>query len=154
MDDKGIPEEPHVVVQKGASIDVAAPTPPPLPERPDDRLTVTYKGNEKVLFMSFLRQNALLRIMDNPQSIMMLQVDPDLSELSIKALLAEKPENFAAFELEETDLSQEDFERIIDWVQDSMSYFFMKRFRKMGEKADSLEPLAKALLSSAPGSKT
>lgn len=124
-----------------------------LPDRPDDYLVITYKGEEKRLFMSFLRQNVLLRLMDNPQAIMMLQVDPDLTELSVKALLADKPENVAAFELGETDLSGEDFERIIDWVQDSMSYFFMKRFQKMGEKASSLEPLAKALASSVPGSK-
>ena len=102
-----------------------------LQEPPADRLTIKYKGESRELFMSFMRQNALLRYVDNPTTILTIGIDPDLSEAVIRAMLVEK---------------------ITDWVSEHLTYFFMKRFQSMAERGKRLEPIAKALQLSVAGS--
>lgn len=122
-----------------------------LQEPPKDRMTVKYKGADKELFMSFMRQNALLRYVDDPTRVMMIGVDPDLSEALLRVMLAEKITDIHDFELEEGDLSNQHSEEIIEWVSEHLTYFFMKRFQSMADRGRRLEPIAKALQSSVAG---
>jgi len=129
-----------------------------LPKQPEDRMSVEYgppgERQEKPLFMSFLRQNSLCRFMDSPIAVVNLKVDPDLSENVLRVMLADKggAGQMMSFELDEDMISGEDVDRILSWVQDHMTYFFMKRFQEMAEKARVLEPIAQALQSSQTGS--
>ena len=123
-----------------------------LQEPPADRLTIKYKGESRELFMSFMRQNALLRYVDNPTTILTIGIDPDLSEAVIRAMLVEKISDIHDFNLEEGDVSNEDAEKITDWVSEHLTYFFMKRFQSMAERGKRLEPIAKALQLSVAGS--
>lgn len=132
-----------------------------LPPKADDRLTIGYgipdaegKRPEKVLFFSFLRQNSLLRFIEGPTQVINMRVDPDLCENVLKILLADKggPGQMTTLELDETMIDGDDVDRIINWVQDHLTYFFMKRFQEMAQRAATLEPTAKALASSAAGS--
>lgn len=127
-------------------------------ELPADRLTIHYgigdERAEKTLFMSFLRQNSLLRFIDSPVDVINLKVNPDLCENVLRILLADKggPGKMMEFELDEDAIDGADVDRILDWVQDHMTYFFMKRFQEMADKSRVLEPIAKALQSSSAGS--
>lgn len=122
-------------------------------EKPDDRLTVNYKGEDRSLFMSYLRLNSCLRVLGDPERLGSLLLDPDLGESVIRVMVAPKGGAGEMFdvELEEEDLSGEDCRRIIDWVQDHLSYFFLSRFQETGKKFELLEPVAAALKSSLTG---
>lgn len=123
-----------------------------LPEKPLDRLDVIYKGAPLEIFMSFMRLNKLLRIIEGPQDVVMLALNPDASEMIIKVLVCPVKERFDLIEIEETDVGQEDYEIMLSWVQDHLTYFFMKQFQAASAKGNALEPLAKGLLSSSVGS--
>lgn len=123
-----------------------------LQEPPADRISIKYKGEDRELFMSFMRQNALLRYVDDPTRVLMIGVDPDLSEALIRVMLVDKIKDVHDFILEEEDVSNEDAEKITEWVSEHLTYFFMKRFQSMAERGRRLEPIAKALQSSVAGS--
>ena len=124
-----------------------------LPSRPEDKITIVFAGEPREIFMSFLRLNSLLRVVDEAPRVVMITVDPDLGEMVLRALLVEKPgADMFDFVLEEGVISNEAVERLQMWAQDHLTYFFMKRFQQIGQTAAKLEPLAKALQSSAPGS--
>jgi hypothetical protein len=119
-----------------------------------DKLEITFQGKKRELFMSYLRQNSCLRVIGNPQNLASLLVDPDLSENILRVMLAEKGGAGAMFEVEldENDLSGEDIDRILLWVQRHLTAFFMKRFQQAQASAKELEPAIKALESQAGGS--
>jgi len=129
-----------------------------LPIQPEVRLTIMYgeKGQrqEKELFFSFLRQNSILRFIDNPHQVINLKVNPDTAEAVLRIMLADKggPGKMMEFELDEDLIVGEDVDKILDWVQGHLTYFFMKQFQDMAQRAKDLEPTAKALQSSALGS--
>lgn len=122
--------------------------------QPEDRITITYEGAERTLFMSFLRQNSLLRFINAPTDVIYLPSNPDLCEVVLKIMLADKggAGKMLEMELDEEAMTSDDYERVISWVQDHMTYFFMKRFREMALRAQVLEPMAQALQSQAGGS--
>lgn len=128
--------------------------PPILPAKPDDHLTITHNGAERVLFMSYLRKNSILRFVDNPTQIMWMASEPDLIENVTKIMLSPKagPGGMFEHELTEEEISEDDVQKIMSWVQDHLTYFFMQRFQQMAEKGHALEPVAKGLQSLSNGS--
>lgn len=130
-----------------------------LPPKPEDRITIRFKKDdgevvERVLFMSWMRQNSISRFLTTPQDVIYLLADPDNGENVLRIMLAEKggAGEMLKGELPEDAISAEDYERVLVWVQDHMTHFFMKRFQDLALKAKALGPMAKALMSSAPGS--
>lgn len=123
-------------------------------KRPNDRLSITYKGEQRELFMSFLRKNSLMRVLGSPDALPTMMLDPNISEMSLQVLLAEGggAGKFADVELNENDLSEEDADAILKWASDHMAYFFLMRFRQLGSQAKDLEPLVMSLKSSLTGS--
>lgn len=119
---------------------------------PDSRLTVTYRGEQRELFMSFLRMNSCLRMLGEPERLSVMLLDPDTCELMLRVVLAEKGQTGRDVELQDDDLSDEDVDRILLWVQEHLTYFFMKRFQQLGDKTRALEPIAQRLKSSLVGS--
>lgn len=122
--------------------------------RPDERLTVTFRGQSRELFFSFARQNSCLRAVNDPDRLATIMLDPDASEAIIRIMLAEKGGSGEQFEVElgETDISMEDYDKILTWVLDHLTYFFMKRFQGLGNQAKALGPEADRLVSSLTGS--
>lgn len=122
--------------------------------RPRERLEVTYKGEKKVLFFSFQRQNSCIRILGEPDALPMMLLDPNICEAVLAVMLAPtaSPGASLEFEVSEDDLDYADVELILEWVQEHLSYFFMKRFQQLGIASQKLEPLAAALKSSLIGS--
>ena len=125
-----------------------------LPKKPEAYLTVLFKGERRELFMSFQRLNSLLRDIEDPRRILQISVDPDLGEAVLRVCLAPTSVPGAAFEFELVDdmISNEDVELILDWAADHLVHFFLTRFHRLAQKAALLEPIAKALQSSQPGS--
>lgn len=119
----------------------------------DDKLTVKFRGEDRILFASYLRLNSWLRVVGNAGNIPNILVDPDLSENILRVALAEKggAGEMFSFELVEGDVSNEDADRILFWAQDHLTDFFMRRLQKINENAAELEPKAKALESQLVG---
>lgn len=125
-----------------------------LPPLPEDRLVVTHLGAPRELFMSFLRKNSILRFVENPTQIIWLSSEPDMIENVLRIMLSDKagPGGMFEHELTETEISEDDVQRIMAWVQDHLTYFFMKRFQEMAQRGAVLEPLAKNLQKDLPSS--
>lgn len=117
---------------------------------PEPRLTIKFKDTEKELFMSYQRLNSCLRILGSPDNVAVMLIDPDLCEQLLGTLLSPKANDF--IELDEMDVSTEDYDRIVIWAQEHMTDFLLKRFQQIGQTAAALEPKAKDLLSQHLGS--
>lgn len=121
---------------------------------PSDRLTIQYKGEEKILFMSFQRLNSILRVLGNPQNIVTMMVDPDISEAVVRVLVAPKASAGSMFEVEidDEDILTDDFDRMMNWARDHVASFFVKRLQ--GEEAfqKALAPMMAVLKLSLAGS--
>lgn len=122
--------------------------------KPSDHLTVTYKDQSRELFMSFLRLNSCVRILGEPERLSTMLIDPDLAEAALRVMLAEKGGAGEQFDitLEDGDLSNEDVDKILLWVNEHLAHFFMKRFQQLGLQVKELGPTAQALKSSLLGS--
>lgn len=122
--------------------------------KPNDRLTVRAFGEQRELFMSFLRQNAVLRVIGEPENMGAMLIDPDVTEMILRIFLAAKPSltDAADMELTEDALDTETVENILAWVQEHMTYFFVKRFQLVSNQQAALKPLADNLKSLQSGS--
>lgn len=121
-----------------------------LPPQPDDRILITHNGEQRELFMSYLRKNSILRFVDNPTQIIWLSSEPDLIENVMRIMLSPKagPGGMFEHELTEDEVNEEDVQRVMNWVQDHLTYFFMRRFQDMAARGKVLEPIAQSLVSS------
>lgn len=88
--------------------------------RPDDRLKVTLQSGERELFMSMTRLNACVRLVGDVGSVPGMMVDPDLSELAVKTMLAPKAEDAYALELAEDEIGPDAWDAVLLWVQDHL----------------------------------
>ena len=123
---------------------------------PEDRLTITYKGEEKELFMSFLRLNSCQRVVGNADRVALMMIDPDVGEMLVKAMVADKGGAGHMFDVElaDGDLSTEDFDRILLWVQEHLTSFFIRRLQAASKNAKTLSQTVAALRLSEAGSET
>jgi len=107
----------------------------------NDRLTITFRGEAKELFMSFKRLNQCVRVVGNGEDFAGVVTDPDTAELLVQVLLAEKGQNPIEVELDEEDMSREDFEAIVSWTTEHLIGFFVTKFQEAVGRADQLKPL-------------
>lgn len=123
-------------------------------KRPDDRLTIMHQGKERELFMSFLRKNSCIRVLGEFDRLPTMLLDPNISEMVLQVMLAEKagPGQLFEHELKEDELSADEVDRILLWVHEHLTYFFMMRFQQLGEQTKELGPVAERLKSSMTGS--
>lgn len=122
-------------------------------DRPNDRLTITFQGQSRELFMSYRRQNNCLRALGDADNLVTLTLNPDMSEAMLKIMLAPTADtSLYDVELGEDDMSMDDIDKTLVWVRDHLAYFFLKRFQQIGQQANQLEPLAGHLRSSLLGS--
>lgn len=122
-----------------------------LPAKPDDRLTIDFRGASRELFFSFTRQNMLLKHFPEPTNAFEAMIDPYMAETVLAILLVDNPKQIDQFELDELDVSREDIEKVLNWAAEHLIYFFMHKFQLVAEKATALEPLLQALQSSKAG---
>jgi hypothetical protein len=120
-----------------------------------DKISITYAGQQRELFMSFLRLNSCIRVLGGDvNNIAMMMVDPDMGENILRVLLA--PDGGAGamfdFTLNENEIGPEDVDTILLWAQDHLTAFFVKRFQQAQASAKKLEPMIVAQESQLDGS--
>jgi hypothetical protein len=120
---------------------------------PPARLEITHRDGPRELFMSFLRLNQCLRMLGEPDRLPFLVYDPDLSEMILKVMLDSKagPAGGLDYPLAEDELTADEIEKILMWVQGHLMSFFARQFQMSAKQAANLEPITAALQSSLPG---
>jgi hypothetical protein len=104
--------------------------------------------------MSFLRLNSCLRIIGGMDNLATMMIDPDTGEGIVRALVAPKggPGEMFNVELEDEDISPQDFDRLLDFARDHLTDFFVRRLQSAAKNQSTLEAMIGALKSSASGS--
>jgi hypothetical protein len=125
-----------------------------LVKRPEDRLEINFRGEPKELFMSYQRLNSAIRVLGDPNNIIHMMIDPDISENMLRVAVAPKgsPESMFEMELDDDDFSLDEADRVLIWVRDHITGFFARRLQQSQEFAKQLEPMMIALKSSLIGS--
>lgn len=121
--------------------------------KPDDHLTIIYKGEPRELFMSYLRLNAHIRAIQSADRLINIMIDPDMVENTLQLALAPSLDavDLMTMTLGETDLTSADVDKILFWTRDHLAHFFMKRFQEMADQGQQLGTVADRLKSSLTG---
>ncbi len=106
-----------------------------------DRLKIKFNGEDRELFMSFMRLNSCIRATGNGEEFASVIADPDQGELLLQILLAEKGQSPLDVELDEDSLTPADYNKIINWISEHLTSFFVSKIKEAQERASQLEPL-------------
>ena len=120
-----------------------------------DKIIVKVNGEDREIFMSFGLLNELTKIVEDPARVTAISVDNDLRDMVLKSLLATrkvsgKVEN--PCDLDDTEISVEDVERLLAWGAEHTLGFFLRSLQKVMELTKKNEKEMTALASFASGS--
>ncbi|MFN4091633.1 MAG: hypothetical protein ACK4FG_01900 [Brevundimonas sp.] len=111
----------------------------------NDKIEILFNGEKRELFMSFKRLNTCLRIVGNGEDFAGVIIDPDVGEMILQAMLADKGQSFLEVELDEDAISPADYEKILTWVSEHLMGFFTNKLQQAADQAQKLEPLKERL---------
>lgn len=108
-------------------------------------LNITADDEEQQLFMSYGLLTRLTRVMSNADEAINGTLSADMRDQLIKECLIEKGKSgidgfTSESDLEDLDMSLEDFEKIMDWAVAHVLAFFMRRMESAGEMMENLAP--------------
>lgn len=120
-----------------------------------DKLTITFAGQERELFMSYGLLNELAKLVGSPEVAPSITLDEHLREEVLKACLAERKASgkitAAVKDMDDLDISVEDVERILDWATENVLNFFVRSLGKMVQRVEANKDTLEALKSSLDG---
>lgn len=111
-----------------------------------DKIKITHDGKEKTLFMSFGLLNELCGIVQSPEGVAFIALDPYIRATILKSVLSDRDEDGLVekeINLNTINVSIEDIERVLEWVEEAVMAFFMnalQRLRSVQEKYKGLVP--------------
>ena len=113
--------------------------------KPNHKITVNLDGKDKQVLMSFGLLNVLMTYVQNPMDVLGLPLDAELTQTLISECLAERNHEGVLTSYPNLfTLDPDDGERIVIWVVDHLSYFFVQTLSQQPER---LKALATALTS-------
>lgn len=120
-----------------------------------DKLSITYQGVERELFMSYGLLNELAKLVQSPEIAPSISLDEHLREEVLKACLAErKPSGKvlkAVEDMDDLEVSVEDIEAILDWATENVLSFFVRSLGKMVKRVEANKDVLEGLKSSLDG---
>jgi hypothetical protein len=120
-----------------------------------DKITITYEGKEREIFLSYGLLNELARIVRSPDLAPSITIDEDLREEVLAACLAERKASGKitkpVADIEDIDMSIEDVERLLDWATEGVLSFFVRSLGKMVKQVEQNKDTLVALKSSLDG---
>lgn len=120
-----------------------------------DKLSITYNGEERELFMSYGLLNELTKLVGSPEIAPSITVNEILRESVLMAVLAErKPTGKvvkAVEDIDDIEVSVEDVEKILDWATDAVLSFFVRSLGKMVQRVEDNKEVLEGLKSSLDG---
>lgn len=105
-----------------------------------DHLTVNVSGEPKELFMSFSLLQKLSKKFPDPQTIILLPIDPDAREIAFNVIFNVKSSE------DLPDMSLNTAGEIIQWATGHLVNFFVTQTQQMVEGQKRLNPLMQTML--------
>jgi hypothetical protein len=121
----------------------------------NDTLTVTIDGKKRELFMPFALLNQLVKIIKDPQNVGLILIHPELREEILTEVLAERTQTgklISPASLEDTAISLEDINEVLDWVSQHILDFTIAGLQKANNLKSRNIKILKDLLTSLTGS--
>lgn len=119
---------------------------------PASKTVIVLDGKPKEVLMSFGLLNSLMEHINNPVDVLALSLDPELSRCLISECLAERTEEGAILRTPNLyNLATEDAEKMLSWIADHISHFFVKT---LSQNPDQLRELKKMLETPQPSGLT
>lgn len=120
-----------------------------------DKLSITFEGTSRELFMSYGLLNELTGIVSSPEIVPQISLYKELREEVLGACLAErKPSGKVTKkidDMDDIDMSIEDVEAVIDWASEAILSFFVRSLGKMAKQAEANKDVFAGLKSSLAG---
>lgn len=120
-----------------------------------DKLTITFEGQERELFMSYGLLNALTGIVGSPELVPQISLHQDLRSEVLGACLARRKKSGkiekAVDDMDDLDISISDIEAVIDWASEAVLSFFVRSLEKMARQAEANKEAFAGLKSSLAG---
>lgn len=105
-----------------------------------DHLTIIVDGDQKQLFMSFSLLQKLSKKFADPQTIILLPIDPDAREVAFNIIFDVKDST------QLPDMTLKTAGEITQWVADHLVCFFVTQTQQMVESQKRLNPLMQTML--------
>jgi hypothetical protein len=120
-----------------------------------DKLSISFEGAERELFMSYGLLNELAKLVGSPEVAPQISLDEYLRSEVLKACLAErKPSGKvlkAIEDMDDLDMSIDDVESVLDWATEHVLSFFVRSLGKMVKRVESNKDVLEGLKSSLAG---
>ena len=104
-------------------------------------LTVKIDGEDRDLFMSYGLLTALSKKLPTADAVGAIPHDPELRDVTLLVALAERSKTGkitkALDSIEDIDISMEDVERVLDWVMEHLTGFFVRGLEKSKKVLDA-----------------
>ncbi len=128
----------------------------PTPAKLSDTISITVDGETRDIFMSFGLLNELTSIIKDPSLVGAVQLNPELRETFLTAILAKRKKSGKieeAIDFDDIDISVGDVERVLPWAQEHVLSFFVRSFRNIQTVTERYSAEVTSLTSSLVGSK-
>lgn len=121
-----------------------------------DKLSITFEGNERELFMSYGLLNELAKLVGSPEVAPSISLDEHLREEVLKACLADRKPNSGKViapvaDMDDLDITISDIEAVLDWATENVLGFFVRSLGKMVKRVESNKDVLEGLKSSLDG---
>jgi hypothetical protein len=120
-----------------------------------DKLSVTFEGNERELFMSYGLLNDLAKLTGSPEIAASMSIDQHLREETLKLTLAERKASGKILkhvdDIDDLDMSVSDVEAILDWATEHVLSFFVRSLGKTMKRVEANRDVLEGLKSSLDG---
>jgi len=120
-----------------------------------DKLSVTFEGNDRELFMSYGLLNELAKLVGSPEVAPSISLDEHLRAEVLAACLAERKPSGKVTQkvkdMDDLDISIDDIESILDWATEHVLNFFVRSLGKMLKRVEANKDVLEGLKSSLDG---
>ena len=109
---------------------------------PEKTLTLKVDDAEREVFMSYGLQDQLLRLVKDTNEIGTLFIDAEVRNAVIEQVLAERTKTgkiTTKKAFDEYDIEIEEVDKILSWVADHITHFFIKVLSNLGRRLDQSE---------------
>ena len=117
-------------------------------EKPSDRITITIDGEQREIFMSAGLASRLQFMCNNLENLTEVYSNLALQVAMVLECLAPRTkhgEQLKEINLDDFDLSHEEYKRLLDWAQSHTMYFFFERVNDLMKLKDPANKTAKLM---------
>lgn len=115
----------------------------------EDRIHISLDGEDRELFMSRGLLLRLAALVGETTDLMQIYMDPTLNEMILTEVLKRRRptgEQAAEFSLDDVEISNGDCDKIVEWVGDHVTDFFIGRVQMANRALPQYKKFAEAMV--------